>query len=292
MTDANNVSLRPADWLAAWWPLLLGLLVLYVPTYYSLSNGIWADSDSAHGPIVLAIILWLFWQQWHTFTAVTEQPRTGAGLALLIPGLLLYVLGRSQDIMIFEVGSQIPVLMGAILLCHGRAALRAYLFPILFLLFLVPLPGFVVDSLTGTLKEYVSIIVDDLLYLLGFPIARSGVTLMIGPYQLLVADACSGINSMFSLSAIGLLYMYLRGGTSKLHNALLLAAILPIAFVANIGRVIALVLITYYLGDEAGQGFAHDFASITEFMIAVLVLLGVDFVLAKILAKRGAHAGG
>lgn len=291
MAVAGTQQLKDKALPGPWWPLLLGLAVLYIPTYVGLSQTIWAGSDSAHGPIVLAIILWLFWQHWREFVAAPDQPRTVVGLLLLIPGLLFYVLGRSQDILIFEVGSQIPVIIGALLACRGRAALKAYLFPILFLAFLVPLPGFLVDALTGTLKQYVSVIVEQVLYLVGYPIARSGVTLVIGSYQLLVADACSGINSMFSLSAIGILYIYLRGGHSTLHNGLLLATILPIAFIANIGRVMALVLITYYLGDEAGQGFAHDFASIAEFVIAVLVLLSVDGLLGKLLMGGLARAG-
>jgi exosortase len=101
----------------------------------------------------------------------------------------------------------------------------------------------------------------------------------IGQYQLLVADACSGMNSMFSLSALGLLYLYLLRHRNWAHTALMLLAILPIAFAANVIRVCALVLITYYFGDEAGQGFAHGATGMVLFIAALSLLFGLDRVL-------------
>lgn len=278
--------------LRLWWPVLLGLLVLYLPTYYDLANGLWNSEEQAHGPIVLAVALYLIWVQRAVFlpasatgvevTSPTREggregaPRPVLGWSLLVFGLLLYALGRSQEILLFEVGSQIPVLLGTLLVTLGAAPVRALWFALFFLLFMVPLPGFVVDAATGPLKQYVSVIAELLLYFFGYPIARSGVTLTVGPYQLLVADACSGLHSMFSLSAMGLLYLYLMGHKSWTRNGILIASILPIAFFANIIRVMILVLVTYHLGDEAGQGFLHDFAGVLLFVVALLLLFALD----------------
>jgi exosortase B len=265
--------------LARWWPVLLGLAVLYGPTYWDLAHGIWNTEEQAHGPIVLVVALFLIWQQRAVLVGGVERPRTLAGGMLLGFGLLLYVLGRSQDILLFEIGSQIPVLAGTVLIASGATALRALWFPLLFLVFMIPLPGFLVDAATGPLKQSVSVIAEQLLYAVGYPIGRSGVVLTIGPYQLLVADACSGLHSMFSLSALGLLYLYLMRHASWLRNGILIASILPIAFASNIVRVIVLVLVTYHLGDEAGQGFLHGAAGILLFMAALLLLFALDSVL-------------
>jgi exosortase B len=266
--------------LRLWWPVLIGLLILYVPTYWDLSNGIWNSEEQAHGPIVLMVALYLLWTQRAVLapssaqTAVASRPVLG-GFVLTI-GLLLYALGRSQEILIFEVGSQIPVLIGTSLITLGMRPVRALWFALFFLLFMVPLPGFVVDAATGPLKQHVSEIAEHFLYLFGYPVARSGVTLTVGPYQLLVADACSGLHSMFSLSAMGLLYLYLMQHGSWWRNGLLIASILPIAFCANIVRVIILVLVTYHLGDAAGQGFLHGIAGILLFIVALLFLFALD----------------
>ncbi len=273
----------PVDALRLWWPVLLGLLALYLPTYYDLANGIWNTEEQAHGPIVLAVTLYLIWAQRAVFLSAPAGQGQGEvktrpilGWSLLVFGLLLYALGRSQEILLFEVGSQIPVLLGTLLVTLGTAPVRALWFALFFLLFMVPLPGFVVDAATGPLKQYVSVIAEQILYFFGYPIARSGVTLTVGPYQLLVADACSGLHSMFSLSAMGLLYLYLMGHKSWARNGILIASILPIAFFANIIRVMILVLVTYHLGDEAGQGFLHDFAGVLLFVVALLLLFALD----------------
>jgi exosortase B len=182
-------------------------------------------------------------------------------------------------LVLFEVGSQIPVLLGAFLIISGLPLVRALWFPLFFLLFMVPLPGFLVDAVTGPLKGYVSALTEQILYFAGYPIARNGVVLTIGQYQLLVADACSGLHSMFSLSAMGLLYLYLMQRTSLARNLILIASILPIAFAANVIRVMILVLVTYHFGDEAGQGFVHDFAGILLFVVGLLFLFLLDGVL-------------
>jgi exosortase B len=268
--------------LIEWLPVIAGVLVVGTPTFYSLANGIWQQDEYAHGPIILAAIAWLIWDRREVLLAAAEHAAPKTGYALLIFGLLVYVAGRSQEIGILEIGALIPILAGVLLAMRGWGALRALAFALLFVIYLIPLPGFFVDAITGPLKQHVSTIAEQILYSAGYPIARNGVVLNIGQYQLLVADACSGINSMFSLSAIGLLYLYLMRYKSWGHNALIVASLIPIAFCANIVRVIVLVLITYYYGDEAGQGFIHGFSGMILFVIALVVLLALDAILRQI----------
>ena len=141
------------------------------------------------------------------------------------------------------------------------------------------------------MKGLIANIVESILYAFGYPIARSGVILSIGQYQLQVADACSGLHSMFSLSALGTLFMYIMGRPSRLHNLVMLASILPIAFIANVIRVIALVLVTYYLGDEAGQGFLHGAAGMVLMLVALACFFCLDWALAKAMTPRGPAGG-
>jgi exosortase len=144
-----------------------------------------------------------------------------------------------------------------------------------------------VDAMTQPLKIAVSVATEQLLYFFGYPIARSGVILYIGQYQLLVADACAGLHSLFTLEALGLLYMNLVGHQSVSRNAMLAALIVPISFTSNVVRVITLTLITYYMGDAAGQGFLHGFAGILLFLSALSLIIGVDTLLGYLLDRRG-----
>jgi len=287
MNSASPTDLQPSPaFLRSWWPVLAGLLALYIPTYHYLSQTVWSEEEYIHSPMVLVASIWLFWRQREVLSAAPQQTRPIAGGIILGSGLLLYAVGRSQEILLFEVGSQIPVLLGALLIALGGKAARALWFPLFFLLFMIPLPGFLVDAVTGPLKQQVSVLAEDSLYALGYPIARSGVMLTIGPYQLLVADACSGLHSMFSLSAMGLLYLYLLHYPGRLKNALLIASILPIAFFANVMRVVILVLVTYHFGDEAGQGFLHKFAGILLFAAALIMLFALDGLLDRVFGNK------
>ena len=281
-TNSSGVTTSRYDWL----PVFVGLLVLYVPTFYGAATSFWQYDENAHGPIILAIVIWLIWGKRAALFKISSSPAPVFGIVLLILGLLVYVLGRSQEVSIFEIGALMPILAGVLLAMRGWPALRALWFPILFVIFMLPLPGFFIDALTEPLKHHVSEITEQILYAAGYPIARNGVILTIGQYQLLVADACSGLHSMFSLSALGLLFMYLTARNSLLHNALMLASILPIAFVANVVRVVVLMLITYYFGDQAGQGFLHGAAGIVLLMVALIVLVLLDTVLARTIKPR------
>lgn len=280
---AHGTSARSAP---AWLPqgadavtlilVLAGFALLYVPTYLDLSSTIWASDEQGHGPIILGVSLWLLFQLRHKLAELPSQPRPVLGGVLFVFGLLLYVLGRTQAVIIFEVGSQIAVIASLLLLFKGTRAVRLAWFPLFFLIFMVPLPGSLVAALTTPLKAAVSYIAEVLMYHLGYPIARSGVVLHVGQYQLLVADACAGLNSMFTLEALGLLYMNLMGYTSVARNITLAVLVIPIAFVANVVRVMILILVTYHFGDEAGQGFVHDFAGMVLFLVGLVLMLATD----------------
>lgn len=269
----------PATWLVA----LAGFAAMYLPLYWwaGKPGGIWHSEEQAHGAIILAVMLWLFWTLRHEIDAAPVRPVPALGWPIFGAGLFVYFVGRVFDISILEFASQPLVVAGALLLMRGTAAIRVAWFPLLYFIFMIPLPGLLVDTVTAPLKSLIANIVESLLYALGYPIARSGVILSIGQYQLLVADACSGLHSMFSLSALGSLFMYLMGHKSKLHLGVMLASILPIAFVANIVRVITLVLVTYYLGDEAGQGFLHGAAGMVLMLVALVFFFFLDWLLDK-----------
>lgn len=256
--------------------VLLGLLVAYGPEYVELSRTIWRTDEQGHGPIIFVVSLWLLFNLRHSLAGLESKPATISGGLILIIGSLLYAVGRSQDIWIFSIGSQIWVLAGLALLFKGWRGLRVVWFPLFFMLFMVPLPEALVAAVTAPLKSAVSLVASNLLYAAGFPVGRSGVMLTVGQYQLMVADACAGLNSMFTLEALGMLYMNLMRYTSVARNVTLALMLVPIAFCANIGRVMVLVLVTYFFGDAAGQGFVHGFAGIVLFLIALMLMLALD----------------
>ena len=270
--------------------LLLGFFILYVPSYLDVARTVWTTDEQGHGPIILAVSLWLLYNHRHALAELAAQPAWGLGLPLLVAGLVLYALGRSQSFLGIEVGSQIILLCALTLGFLGKRALRLIWFPLFFLAFMTPLPEVLVASVTAPLKSAVSTVSANLLYALGYPVSRAGVILNVGQYQLLVADACAGLNSMFTLEALGLLYMNLMQYTSVARNVTLSILVIPIAFFANVVRVIVLVLVTYHFGDAAGQGFVHGFAGMVLFLVGLVLVLFTDYLLGWFF-KEPARAG-
>jgi exosortase B len=270
-----------ADGMAAWPALLLAaaLMAAYVPTYMKLIAGPWRTEQEGHGPMIILAALWLAWQNRHRLKDIAIAPAPVTGWAILLAGLLMMIVGRSQDVLMVEVLSEIPVISGCIILLAGWRAFWVFAFPIGFLVFSAPPPGWLVDAGTVPLKAFVSDLVTQVLYTLGYPIAQNGVMIMIGPYQLLVKDACAGMNSIFALSAIGIFYVYAISTGGRLHNAVLLLAILPITIGANFLRVLALVLIAWYGGVDAIEGVYHEITGFALFVVALLLLFVLDQVL-------------
>jgi exosortase len=154
--------------------------------------------------------------------------------------------------------------------------LAAAAFPLAFLLFAVPLPDWVIDSATVPLKVFISTVVTWVLYAAGYPIAQNGVVIVIGPYQLLVKDACSGMNSILALAAVGAFYAYAFRRQTPFRAIVLLAATLPVAVLANVFRVMILVLIAYAGGIDSLNGPLHPLSGVGLFGVALLLLSLLD----------------
>ncbi len=277
------------DWLV-FGALVSGLFLIYGPAYLDLARTIWASDEQGHGPIILAVSIWLLYQKRHDLAEAPTRPMPLLGWPLMMFGLLLYALGRSQDIIMFEIASQILLLIALLLIFKGAKALKTASFPLFFMIFMIPLPEALVAAVTAPMKSAVSAVASNLLYQLGYPVGRSGVVMTVGPYQLLVADACAGLNSMFTLEALGMLYMNLMRYTNPARNIALALLLVPTAFAANIVRVMILVLVTYHFGDEAAQGFVHGFAGMVLFMVALGFMLVLDKVLGLLMpAHRIVH---
>lgn len=260
-----------------WFPVVIGLMMLYLPTFFDLANGLWTDDEQIHGPIILMLSIWLIYRKWPEMMRRSEgQPTSGSGWVVFVLAMLLYSIGRSQHILVFEIGSFILMLCAILLVSRGATALKTLWFPLFFLLFMIPLPGPVVSTLTMPMKMAVSYVAEHVLFWADYPIARNGVILQIGQYQLLVADACAGLQTLLTLEALGLFYLNLVQHTSVFRNVTLAILIIPISFVANVIRVMALTLITYHYGDAAGQGFMHGFAGMVLFLSALILILSVD----------------
>jgi exosortase len=261
---------------------LAAYLLVAVPTLITLSRDNWSTEAGAHGPIVLATGLWLL----HHSMAELESRRSAPPplwlmALLLVPLVVAYVLGRALDLLVIEAAAAVG--LGYLLMVRrwGFGPIWARPFPFFYLAMLIPPPGWVIDSMTIGLQHMISNAAAQILTLFDYPVLREGVIIHVAQYQLLVEDACSGMNSLFGLVAISLFYIYLLHRADWRHSGLLLLAILPIAIFVNLIRVLALILITYHFGDAVAQGFVHNFAGIVLFALSLSLMVLVDLVIRR-----------
>lgn len=264
------------------WPLALGLALLVVPSMIAIATLGWSTEEAMHGPIILATGVWLVIRAWPSVRPLVRRGNAVIAGLVIAPMLLAYVFGRAFGFLFIEAAALFGVLLGIAYLYIGADALRRLWFPILYFGFMIPLPGWVLDQLTGPLKSYVSISATKLLDLAGYPVAREGVTLYIAQYQLLVEDACAGLNSLISLTAISLFYIYVLHNANWRYALFLMLWILPVALLANLVRVILLVLLTYHWSNEAAQGFLHSTAGLVMFVTALLGIFAIDAIMSPV----------
>ena len=256
--------------------LALGCALLVLPTMYQVARDSWSTEQGGHGPLVLATGLWALWRELKGKPLELRPAPLLPSLLLVGFTLSLFIVARITGVLEVEAFAMYGVLISGAYMLLGPAVIRAIWFPLVYLAFTLPPPDTVVTAVTQPVKIAISEWAVSLLYLLGYPVASSGVTIQIGQYQLLVAAACAGLNSIVTLTALCIFYVYLRHRSNPVAFLVIALAAIPVAVISNFVRVLVLVLITYYLGDAAAQGFLHDFAGLLMFAVALLTIFGVD----------------
>ena len=266
--------------------LALGCALLVLPTMLQVARDSWSTEQGGHGPLVLATGLWALWRELRSTKIEFRPAPLLPSLLLVVFTLALFVVARITGVLEVEAFAMYGALISAAYMLLGPALIRAVWFPLVYLAFTLPPPDTVVTAVTQPIKIAISEGAVSLLYLLGYPVASSGVTIQIGQYQLLVAAACAGLNSIVTLTALCVFYVYLRHRSNPVAFLVIALAAIPVAIISNFVRVIVLVLITYYLGDAAAQGFLHDFAGLLMFAVALLTIFGVDKLAEPLFAER------
>lgn len=260
----------------------LGMLAIAAPTIAFVARESWSTEQGAHGPIVLMTGIWLLLRLWPGASRVAQRPKVWRVAALMTFALIGYLLSRIAQVVEIEGYFMYAALLAGLYGLIGGQAMRRLWFPLFYLAFIFPPPDTIVYAITLPMKMGVSGVAIAILHALGYPIAGQGVMIYVGQYELLVAAACSGLNSIISLSAISLFYIYMRHEAEWRYAAFLVLLIVPVALIANLARVMILILLTYHAGDAAAQGFLHNFAGIVMFAVALLTIFGLDAVLKPI----------
>lgn len=265
---------------------LIALLVifLYSPVFYELLKERWDVADYSHAYFILPVSIGLIWMKRQALKQLLRQKQESSisGLFLFFFGLCLFVFGWRMDYLVISTFSLIPVLCGLVLFLWGKVVFRTVLFPLLYLIFLVPPPSGIIDDLTNPMQYGVSVASEFILSLFQYPVAREGLLLSINNQDLFVSQPCSGFRSLVTFFALGIAYVWLSHG-GKMKKGILILSIIPCALFGNLVRIVTLCLITYYAGQEAAMGFFHNFSGMLIFVIMILCFLLIETLLEKII---------
>ena len=246
----------------------------YWPVLPSLVMQWWNEEEYSHGFLIPFISLFLVWQKREQLRAIPMRPAY-TGLVLAVLSFVVYATGIIGADLFLQRISIVGAIAGATLYVTGWSMFRALMFPVAFLIFMIPLPGIIFNSVAFPLQLLAAQIATDVMQVCAIPVFREGNVMHLAATSLDVEEACSGIRSLISLSALGVLFAYITE-TRWLPRVLLVAMVVPIAIVANVFRVTVTGLLAHYVSVDTALGLFHSVGGLSVFVVATLLLLAVS----------------
>ncbi len=235
-----------------------------------------ADSYYSHAFLIPFISAYIIWRRRRAFFLPFEPTRWG--LLLVFAALLVHLTGMLLDVYFISGFSIVLFLFGLFLYLFGRDVTRQFLFPLAFLLFMVPLPGAALEAVAVPMKIFATASGATTLEFFGVPVVREGFQLYFPSSMLVVGNPCSGLRSLLALLALGSLYAFFYEELLWKRVFIFLAAV-PLAVACNIARVILLSVIAYKFGSKAATGILHDVSGMLVFAAALVCLIGMGRVM-------------
>ncbi len=251
----------------AWFGILL--IAAYFPILKHLVEQWWNDPDVGHGFFVPLVAGYIIWQRRERLAELQWKPAWW-GIAVMLWGAVQAYIGMLGAELFLQRTAFLISLVGLLLVLGGKALVRELTFPLLLLPFMIPIPTVVYNRITFPLQLFASRVAESLLGLLDIPVIREGNVLELASQKLSVAEACSGIRSLLSLSFLSLVYAYFFDSKVWMRWALFLG-IIPIAILANAGRVTVTGILSEY-NTELAKGFFHELEGFIIFAIAFAML--------------------
>jgi len=259
------------------------IVACLVILYFRVLQGLVSDwirmPDFSHGFLIPIVSLYFFYERRKELSALNRSSNW-IGLVLLLFGIVLLLLGNLATEYFTMRFSILVVLGGIILFLLGKEVFKTLLFPIVFLIFMIPIPSVLMDRITFPMQLFASKVAAKSLYLIGIPALREGNVILLANTSLEVAEACSGIRSLISLLALSVVFAYFSQKTT-LKRVLLILSTFPIAILANAARVTGTGILAHHYGDKVAQGFFHGFSGWILFVVAFVCLFLLGAMLSR-----------
>jgi len=251
--------------------LLILWVVTFIPIYPDLTESWFSHSNNSHGVLVPIISTFLIWQKRDQISKVPVNS-SGWGEVILVISMLLYVLSYTGGIAVVSRLMIVSSLIGLILYNFGAAVFSIIQFPLLYLLFMVPVPATLYSLVALPLQIFATKVSTLLIDALSIPVYREGTMLYFMQTHLEVAEQCSGLHSMTSFIMLSFLFAYMLNNKWWKRIFLVISAI-PLAISANIVRVTGTGILANFYGAKVARGFLHEFSGMAVFAFGFILLL-------------------
>jgi exosortase len=275
LTQQAPVKARTISWAAvAWFGMLL--VAAYFPILSKLVVQWSTDDDVSHGFFVPLVAGYIVWQRREKLLSIEREPAWWAVGLMVWAGVQAY-LGMLGAELFLQRTAFLISLVSVLLIMGGTKLIRELAFPLLLLPFMIPLPTVIYNHITFPLQLFASAVAERSLEVLNVPVLRDGNILELASQKLSVAEACSGIRSLLSLTFLSLVYAYFFDRKVWMRWVLLIATI-PIAIIANSARV-TLTGVFSEIDPSLAEGFFHEAEGWVIFVVALVILVAVHQVL-------------
>jgi len=237
----------------------------------------WNSEYYGHGFFVAPVAAYLIYRR-REFLIELPTSRSLLGLALVVFGLLLHLAAALVDVNFVSGFALVVVLGGLVLWLWGNEVGLALLFPVGYLCFMVPVDRLLIDAFSSPLQLMAAKLAFVFGQVIGMPVEREGVNLLVPGYTFEVAVACSGLKSFITMIALAALFAYIVKAVLW-RRLVLVASSIPVALLANAVRVVVIMLIAQSLGPKAAEGFLHGFSGVIVFAVGLGALYGLGKVL-------------
>lgn len=274
---SNEAKTKPLTAADKRWIITSAVLavLMYLPTFRFLWDKWQQDTQYSLAYLVPFVCGYFVWKKWPEAKTLPHSPSRW-GLVIIVFAILMHLTGVILDVSGPSALSIIVLLLGGCIYFHGFALVRVMAFPLAYMIFMIPVPGGVLDRLGFPMQIMASAATASLLRTTGLEVVRAGIQLSVDGFSFEVAQACSGMSSLVALVGVTAVFAYITTLPVKQKWFLFFLA-LPIALIANIVRITSIALVGSYWDWEIALRIYHDYSSPLLFLAAIVILFFINW---------------
>lgn len=264
--------------------LLVLWFISFSPVFPSLIQTWLNHSDNSHGILVPLVSAYFIWQKKGQLK-LNKISNSNWGAIILTISMVFYLLSYAGGVAVVSRAMIVFSLIGLVIFTFGKPFFTLLAFPLLFLLFMVPVPDSIQGLIAHPLQLFATKVSTLIIHMFSIPAYREGNMLYFAQTQLEVAEACSGIRSIMSFGMLSFIFAYMM---DKIwwKRILLVLSTIPLALFANIVRVTGTGVFAHFYGSKVALGFLHEFSGMAVFVFGFVLLLGEYILLNKVSSKQ------